>query len=102
MEKYGTLITEVDQEVLLIKINRPEQLNALNAMTLDDLESAVKEANSSKEIKCIILTGVGEKAFVAGADIKEFTALNADNSKAFAERGTNTYERDEKKKEKIF
>lgn len=92
MNNYKTLILNVEAGILTLTINRPEQMNALNATTLNDIEAAINEASENEEIRCVILTGAGDKAFVAGADIKEFTALNAVNSRKFAERGQEVFQ----------
>ena len=67
------LLLHIDQGVGVITINRPKKLNALNKETLQELQDAVKSLNASKDIRVIIITGSGEKAFVAGADISEFS-----------------------------
>ena len=69
---YSNLLAEQKGQVLIITINRPNQLNALNKETIEELHTALKNADTDKNIGAIILTGAGEKAFVAGADIKEF------------------------------
>jgi enoyl-CoA hydratase len=67
---YETLIVDVTDHIMLIRLNRPEALNALNTQMLAELCTALKEAESSEKIRCIVLTGT-EKAFAAGADISE-------------------------------
>lgn len=67
---YETLIVEVEDHVALIKLNRPEALNALNSVLLGELAQALKLAEKNDKVRCIVLTG-SEKAFAAGADIKE-------------------------------
>ena len=69
---YNNLLTERKGHIQYITINRPNQLNALNKETIEELNAALAAANESNEIGVVILTGSGEKAFVAGADIKEF------------------------------
>jgi enoyl-CoA hydratase len=69
---YETIIVEIEDEVALIRLNRPEALNALNATLLDELSAALAEADSNDKVRCIVLTG-SEKAFAAGADIKEMS-----------------------------
>lgn len=69
---YTMLLTEQKGYVLTITINRPDQLNALNKVTIEELGKALLAADADESIGAIILTGSGEKAFVAGADIKEF------------------------------
>lgn len=77
----------------LITINRPKVLNALNAATLDELSQAVEMAAADAEVRVVLLTGAGEKAFVAGADISEFTGLDEATGRAFAERGQALFRR---------
>ncbi|MDZ4096970.1 MAG: enoyl-CoA hydratase [Paracoccaceae bacterium] len=67
---YETLIVEVEDYVALIRLNRPEALNALNARLMQELAQALTEADANDAVRCIVLTG-SEKAFAAGADIKE-------------------------------
>jgi enoyl-CoA hydratase len=69
---FETIIVEIEEEVALIRLNRPEALNALNATLLDELSSALAEADRNDKVRCIVLTG-SEKAFAAGADIKEMS-----------------------------
>jgi enoyl-CoA hydratase len=72
---YETLIVEIEDYVALIKLNRPEALNALNAKLLGELTSVLAAADENDKVRCIIITG-SEKAFAAGADIKEMAELN--------------------------
>lgn len=67
---YETLIVEVEDHIALIKLNRPEALNALNSALIGELCHALKAAENNDKVRCIVLTG-SEKAFAAGADIKE-------------------------------
>ncbi|MGO4851644.1 enoyl-CoA hydratase [Phaeovulum sp. W22_SRMD_FR3] len=67
---YQTLIVEIDDYVALIRLNRPEALNALNSQLLSELADALKAADANDKVRAIVLTG-SEKAFAAGADIKE-------------------------------
>lgn len=67
---YETLIVEISDHIALIRLNRPDALNALNATLLGELAQALKEAEENSKVRCIILTG-SEKAFAAGADIGE-------------------------------
>lgn len=82
------LTFEKKENIALITINRPEKLNALNTETISELESCFKGLHEDREIRVIILTGAGDKAFAAGADIKEITNLNSQTGKAFASRGS--------------
>ncbi|MDW4549258.1 enoyl-CoA hydratase [Defluviimonas sp. D31] len=69
---YETLIVEIEDYVALIRLNRPDALNALNAKLLDELGDALAAADANEKVRCIVLTG-SEKAFAAGADIKEMS-----------------------------
>ena len=74
---YETILTEQRGAVTLITINRPQALNALNSQVLDDLISAFAEFEADPSQLCAVLTGAGDKAFVAGADIKEMVEKDA-------------------------
>ena len=69
---YQNLLVQTTEKVTTITINRPSQLNALNKETISELHSALDSADKDSEVGVVIITGSGEKAFVAGADIKEF------------------------------
>lgn len=83
---FDNLIISTEDAVCTITINRPEKLNALNRAIIKELSEALKQAENDKEIRVVILTGAGEKAFVAGADISEFAHFsNEDGQKLSAE-----------------
>jgi len=84
---YTNILTEQNGYVLTITINRPKQLNALNKDTINELNSALVKADEDKNVGVVILTGSGDKAFVAGADIKEFAAFDIENGKKLAAEG---------------
>jgi enoyl-CoA hydratase len=84
---YQTLLTDLENGIYTITINRPDKLNALNKNVLQELSDALDEVYSIAEIKSAIITGVGPKAFVAGADITEFLSLDASGGKALAQKG---------------
>jgi enoyl-CoA hydratase len=84
---FQTIITEQQADILIITINRPDQLNALNGQTIEELNKALALADVNKSVRCIILTGAGEKAFVAGADIKEFAQFTVEEGGMLAARG---------------
>ena len=67
---YETIIVEIEDEIALIRLNRPEALNALNSALITELAGALAEADANDKVRCVVLTGI-EKAFAAGADIKE-------------------------------
>lgn len=69
---FETIIVDVEDHVALIKLNRPDALNALNSQLLEELCAALDEADANDKVRCIVLTG-SEKAFAAGADIKEMS-----------------------------
>ena len=77
----------LNEGVLTLTISRPEALNALNAEVISQLSDAIESAQSAPDVRVIVLTGSGEKAFVAGADIKEFADFNAKQGKELAQRG---------------
>ena len=84
---YDNILTETDNGITTITINRPNKLNALNKATINELHDAFGEANEDKNVKVIILTGSGEKAFVAGADISEFADFNVEEGGKLAKSG---------------
>ena len=83
--------TENKDGLLIITIDRPKVLNALNAQTVSEISEAFEAARDDASVKCVILTGGGEKAFVAGADINELAQLTAITGKATAERGQKVF-----------
>lgn len=84
---YQTLLTELVDGTYIITINRPDKLNALNKDVIEDLGKALDEVYNNADIKSAIITGAGEKAFVAGADISEFTSLDGNGGAALAQKG---------------
>jgi enoyl-CoA hydratase len=84
---YNNILEEIENNILTLTINRPKKLNALNRETIQELHNALKEARSNDEVKVIILTGSGEKAFVAGADISEFADFSPKEGKRLAADG---------------
>ncbi|MBK1442467.1 enoyl-CoA hydratase/isomerase family protein [Parapedobacter sp. ISTM3] len=91
--KYQNLLVHDESQIRHIVINRVEKLNALNKPTLAALHEAVKDALAEPNVRGIILTGAGEKAFVAGADIVEFATFNAVQGRELAQEGqTNVFD----------
>lgn len=82
--------------VRLITVNRPDKLNALNAQTLDALLAAFEAAEAAPEVRCVVLTGAGSKAFVAGADISQMNTLTPVQGRDFSLRGQKLMRRIEK------
>jgi enoyl-CoA hydratase len=93
---YQTLLLDVKDNIAVVTLNRPDKLNALNAQTINDLNSVFDELKENEEVYVIVLTGSGEKAFVAGADIKELNKLDMISAKEFAEKGQGVFTKIEK------
>lgn len=85
--EFKNLLWEITDNILLLTVNRADKLNALNGETILEIQAAFTEAKKTAGLKGIIVTGAGEKAFVAGADISEFHALDMQQAKALAQRG---------------
>lgn len=84
---YNNVLISLKDNISTITINRPKKLNALNKETIEELHDAFYNANEDKNIKVIILTGSGEKAFVAGADISEFANFDVEEGTRLAAKG---------------
>lgn len=84
---YSHILYKKEDSITTITINRPNKLNALNKATINELHHAFQEANADADTKVIILTGSGEKAFVAGADISEFADYTVKKGKKLAKIG---------------
>lgn len=84
---YQTILTTLEEGILTITINRPDKLNALNKTVIEELSQAIEEIYHNPEIKAALITGAGPKAFVAGADISEFSNLDAQLGKLLAQKG---------------
>lgn len=87
---YNTIVYDVDENIGKITISRPEALNALNKDLLSELDQVLDEIKANKDLRAIILTGEG-RAFVAGADIKEMSELNAIEAKEFSKKGIDVF-----------
>lgn len=87
MADSKNILSEVKQGILYLTINRESKLNALNFATLTELREIFDEVSDNREIKAVIITGSGDKAFIAGADISEIAELNELNARKFAENG---------------
>ncbi len=88
---YSNILFEQKNHVGILIINRPDKLNALNDKTLDELHDCFSSINNDKDIYVVIITGSGEKAFVAGADISELNKLDKDSAKKFSEKGQSIF-----------
>jgi enoyl-CoA hydratase len=90
---YQTILTSLENNIFTITINRPDKLNALSKDVFTDLSNALDEIENNAEIKSAIITGVGPKAFVAGADITEFGGLDKKAAMSLAKRGQDIFAR---------
>ena len=86
----SVVLTELSERILTVTVNRPEKLNALNADVVDGLQAAFAAAQDDSGVGAVILTGAGEKAFVAGADISGFHAFTPVGARDFARKGQAT------------
>jgi len=86
--EYQTIIYQKKENYVIITLNRPDKLNALNKQMFDELDNALKNIELDREIRALILTGAGDKAFAAGADIKELHSSDERSGKLFSEYGS--------------
>jgi enoyl-CoA hydratase len=84
---YKTLLTSLEKNIFTITINRPDKLNALNKAVMGELSDVIDEVYSNSEIRSVIITGAGTKAFVAGADISEFLELTHEQGMDLSHKG---------------
>lgn len=87
--EHENLLYEVADAIATITINRPRVFNALNLATLTDLKAALTAARDDEAVRVVIITGAGEKAFIAGADVSELHELASDGAWREANRGSN-------------
>lgn len=87
------LLTEIKDNILYVTINRPKNLNALNIKTIVELDEVFEEYMYHDDVKGVILTGSGEKSFVAGADISEFADFTPEQGKTMSENGHDTFDK---------
>lgn len=85
--EFENILIEKESSLAIITINRPTKLNALNKPTIEELHQALKHLEKDRETRVIIITGSGDKAFVAGADIKEFSSFNTSEGSQLASKG---------------
>jgi enoyl-CoA hydratase len=86
------LLVTRNEAVATITINRPDRLNALNAATIDELRAAVLEMRQDESVRTVIITGAGEKAFVAGADVAELSQQSPLGARITAQRGQHVFD----------
>ncbi|HET8572433.1 MAG TPA: enoyl-CoA hydratase-related protein [Edaphocola sp.] len=87
MQDFQSILTGLDNGILTITINRADKMNALNKVVIEELGAALDEVYQNPAIKSAVITGAGDKAFVAGADISEFGGLDAAGGSALARKG---------------
>ncbi len=85
------VLLEREDNIAVVTINNPKSLNALNSNVLKALDEVIDQVNNDEKINAVVVTGAGEKAFVAGADIKEMKDLNAYEGRNFSELGNNVF-----------
>jgi enoyl-CoA hydratase len=85
--EYENVLFDVEDGVGLLQFNRPKALNALNSRTLDEVNAVIDKVRGDENIRVLVLTGAGDRAFVAGADITEFQSMNPLKAKQLAEKG---------------
>ncbi len=93
---YQTLLTNINSGIITITINRPDKLNAINRLVMDELNAVIEDVYKNEEIKSVIITGAGDKAFVAGADISEFIGFLLKKEQALPARDKNVFMKIEK------
>jgi enoyl-CoA hydratase len=88
---YNTVLTSLENNIFTITINRPDKMNALNQEVMNDIKNVMDEVYNNAEIRSVIITGAGSKAFVAGADISEFSGLSQQQGMALAKKGQDIF-----------
>ncbi len=97
MPDYSTLLTALHDDVLTVTINRPGALNAISGAVMTELGRLfAEEVPATESLRGVIITGAGDKSFVAGADIKEFLELSSSDAREMSERGQNIFDRIER------
>ena len=89
--KWKNLILEIENKVATLYINRPEALNALNTELLQQLSQALDTIKDDSEIKVLIITGPGDKAFISGADIEYMVDMTTEEAQEFSALGQNLF-----------
>jgi len=84
---YENILVELENSIQVVTINRPSKLNALNKATIEELSHVLIAADNEASIRVVIITGAGEKAFVAGADISEFSEFSVEEGKNLSKKG---------------
>ncbi len=85
--KFNNLLVEVSEGVATLTVSRPQALNAINSVVLEEMEGAIRSLEEDATVRVVVITGAGDKAFVAGADIGEMVQMNTIEAIAFARKG---------------
>ncbi|RPJ16594.1 MAG: enoyl-CoA hydratase/isomerase family protein, partial [Desulfobacteraceae bacterium] len=85
--EYSNIILKIEEGIATITFNRPKALNALNSELMEEFSHALDEISGNEDVRVLILTGAGEKSFVAGADIAELAKFNSLEGRIFAKKG---------------
>ena len=93
MSPYQSILVEVANNIAILSINRPEKLNALNIKCLQEMSEALRDIEHDEDIRCLIITGTGNKAFAAGADISELHNVTVPKAEDYAELGQRVFGR---------
>ena len=88
---YQTLLVSIEENIATITINRPDKLNALNKLVMEEIDQVITSLEANAEARAVIITGSGPKAFVAGADISEFQGLSLEQGKELARKGQDVF-----------
>ncbi len=88
MKAWENFLIEIDQKTAIVSFNRPKALNALNDAVLDELSAVLDMLAADDGVYTVILTGAGDKAFIAGGDIKDMSRMNVEEGKLYAYKGT--------------
>lgn len=89
---FQNLLTHLSAGIFTITVNRPDKLNALNRLTIQEIGQALKFAKENSEVRAVIITGAGQKSFVAGADISEFVNLTSEEGRTMAKAGQDVFQ----------
>ena len=91
MEKFKTLHTDLEEDILTITLNKPEKANPLTTQTINELRTIIQTVYDDSNIKSAIITGAGEESFSVGADLHELQELHEINGRKFSENGQETF-----------
>lgn len=102
IKQFTTLFHQLENGILTITVNRPDKLNALNAAVFTELDLSMDEVAKNTEVRSVIITGAGLKAFVAGADITEFNSLDRAGAMDMSQRGQDIFMKIEKMQKPVI